>query len=234
MATTPDVTLVGRLDTILGTDTAGNPPVTGVVVGGSVSIQLAGFGSQIPRMPADGMFARITDEPEVLESGYFTAFLFNNTLIEPEGTYYAVTITDENGDIVQTNAYRFTTPGYYDISLQVPYDPNQPPPPLPPLITNLLLVVPWSATPEFPGDVYTSFRIMLTGDVTSSTAPNTAQGNLYTFIIVQDPTGGHAFTWPPNFINAGPINTDPNAITVQTFVMGLSNLAAVSAPMWLL
>jgi hypothetical protein len=230
---TPDVTLVGRLDTILGTAIAEEPPNTGVVVGGSVSIQLCGYGSQIPRLPGDGMFARITDEPPVLPSGYFTTFLFNNTLIEPDGTYYTVTIRDENGDIAQVNAYRFTVGGYVDISLATPYDPNQPPPPLPPLLTDQLLVVPWSATPEFPGDVFTTFRITLTGDVTSSTAPGTVQGNLYTFIIFQDAAGGHEFTWPSNCRNASPIDPSPNAITIQTFVMGLTLLVPISPATWI-
>ena len=229
MAIDPNVQVVGQLTSALG---LAGPPVARQPINGSVSIQLCGYGSQIPRVPSDSMVAKVTDEPAITPQGYFTAWLYDNTLIEPDGTYYTFTMSDENGDVTQVNAYRFTTGGYVDLSLAIPYDPNQPPPPLPPLITDELLIVDWSATPEFPGDVYTSFRITLAGDVTSSTAPGTVQGNLYTFIILQDTVGGHAFTWPANAANPSPINQNPNSVTIQTFVMGLTLLLPIGPATW--
>jgi hypothetical protein len=231
MAIAPDVHLFGKLDNIVSEISTAS-----TVELGSVDIALCGYGSQAPRVPSEAMLARVMQDIQSAngeEDGTFAVWLYNNTLISPDGTYYTVTIRNANGDITQVNAYRFTAPGDYDIDGLVPYDPNQPPPPLPPIITSLLLIVPWSATPEFPGDVYTTYRITLTGDVTSSTAPDTVQGNLYTFIIVQDATGGHQFTWPTNFINASPINPAPNSITVQTFVMDLSSMDAIGAATWL-
>lgn len=230
MAIDPDVQVVAQLNSVLG-DTEGPLPAREAIVG-SVTVQLCGYGSQVPRVPTNGMIARITDSPDITPEGYFDVLLFNNTLIEPEGTYYTFTITDDNGDIAQVNAYRFTQPGYYDLSMQVPYDPNQPPPPLPPLVTNQLLVVPSSATPDFPGDTLTTFRFTLTEDVTSSTATGMIQGNLYTFILFQDAVGGHAFTWPPITMNASPINPDPSGLTIQTFVMGLTYLVPIGAATW--
>lgn len=205
-----------------------------VPVQGSVDVMLCGYGSQVPRVNGESLVARIsTTALPAASDGTFTFECAGNDTIVPIGTYYAITIRDENGDIAQVNAYRFIGSGSYDLSLTDPYDPNQPPPPLPPLITNLLLVVAWSAEMEFPGDIYTTFRTTLSGDVTSSTAPDTVQGNLYTFIIIQDATGGHEFSWPPNFNNASPVNPKPNGITVQTFVMGLSNLIAIGAATWM-
>jgi hypothetical protein len=202
-------------------------------VQGSVDVMLCGYGSQVPRVNGQSLVARITTTGlTAAADGTFEFECAGNDVIVPAGTYYTVTIRDENGDIAQVNAYRFIGSGSYDLTLTDPYDPNQPPPPLPPLITNLLLVVPWSATPDFPGDTYTTFRITLDGDVTSSTASGTVQGNLYTYIIFQDGVGGHLFTWPLNFINAGPVNPNPGGLTVQTFVMGLSSLAAIGPATW--
>lgn len=201
---------------------------------GSLDVMLCGYGSQVPRVNGESLVAEITTESiPVAADGTFDFVVAGNDVIIPQGTYYAVSVRDANGDIAQVNAYRFLTSTLtYDLTLTDPYDPNQPPPPLPPLITNLLLVVPWSATMEFPGDTYRAYRTTLTGDVTSSTAPDTIQGNLYTFIIQQDTVGGHVFTWPPDCLNASPINPNPNGLTTQTFVMGLANLVAISAATW--
>ena len=219
-------TVTAKLDAILNEQTD---------IGGHISVQLCGYGSQVPRVNGVAMLSQV----EALNfspnpSGIITITLFGNDEISPAGTYYTFTFMNDNGDVVQVNAYRFlsSTPTY-DLTLIDPYDPNQPPPPLPPLITNLLLVVPWSATPEFPGDVYTSYRIMLDGDITSSTAPGTVSGNLYTYIIVQDGVGNRQFAWPANCHGASPINPTPNSVTVQTFVMSVSDLRAIGPGMWM-
>ena len=207
----------------------------GDMIEGQVTVQLCGYGAMVPRANGTGLFGSVSTLPAdvpVSAAGLFTFEVTGNDAISPVGTYYTVTVSDANGDIVQVNAYQFLGQQSYDLNLIDPFDPTQPLPPLPPLITNLLLVVPFSATPEFPGDVYATFRITLNGDVTSSTAPDTVQGNLYTFIIIQDAVGGHAFTWPTNFINPSPINPDPNGGTVQTFVMGLNDLVAIGPATW--
>jgi hypothetical protein len=217
-------TVTGTLQNTLGT--------TGP---GQVTVQLCGYGGSIPRANGVALYSSVSTEPAdipVTAAGTFTFEVDGNDTISPAGTYYTVTIADMNGDAVQVNAYRFIGTGSFDLNLIEPYDPNQPPPPLPPLITDLLLVVPWSATPEFPGDTYTSFRITLDGNVTSTTAPGAVSGNLYTFIIFQDAVGGHAWVWPNNCINGSAINLNPNGLTVQTFVMGLNNLVAIGPATW--
>ena len=217
-------TVTGTLEAIL--DAEAEP--------GVVEVQLCGYGSQVPRYNGQSLIARLTaDEIEIEADGTFTFTVPGNDQISPDGTYYAVTIMNANHDIAQVNAYRFLADGTsYDLNLLEPYDPNQPPPPLPPLITNLLLVVPWSAEMDFPGDIYTSFRVTLSGDVTSSTASGTVQGNLYTYIIQQDSVGDRLFTWPANFLNADSINPNPGGTTVQTFVMGITDLISISPATW--
>jgi len=202
-------------------------------IAGSVDVQLCGYGSQVPRMNGVALVGRLTQNVVALGDGSFTFTVYGNDQISPVGTYYTVTVKDNNGDIAQVNAYRFlNNTSSYDLNVIDGYDPNQPTPPLPPLVTNLLLVVPWSAAPVFPGDTYTTFRITLAGDVTGATMPNTVQGNLYTFIIFQDTTGGHLFTWPTNISNATPVNPKPNGGTVQTFVRGLSSLVPIGPATW--
>jgi hypothetical protein len=181
-------------------------------------------------MNGQGLTARIsTGNIIVGADGTFTFTVVANDEIAPAGTYYAVTIRDDNGDIAQVNAYRFTSDNQnYNLNVIDPYDPNQPPPPLPPLIIPQLLVVPFSATPNFDGSAYTAWQITLTGNVTSSTLSGLVVGNLYTFILRQDSAGGHAFAFPPNCFNASaPVNTAVNGYTIQTFVADGGSLYAI-------
>lgn len=202
------------------------------VVLGSIDIQLCGYGSQVPRVNGESLVGRLTSSMPTDSTGVFQFDCFGNDQISPVGTYYTITVRNENGDIAQVNAYRFLGGNTYDLTLIDPYDPNQPPPPLPPLITNQLLIVPWSNPINFPGDVYTAFKVILAGDITSSTISDTVQGNLYTFLIQQDATGNHAFTWPPNVLNPSPINPNPTGFTVQTFVMGQLELISIGPATW--
>jgi hypothetical protein len=204
------------------------PTVTGnlktsstVPVQGGVEVMLCGYGSRVPRVNSVGLIARITDSADIPvgADGTFSFQVYGNDLIAPAGTYYAVTIKDDNGDIAQVNAYRFisTTPNY-DLDLIDPYDPNLPPPPLPPPITNLLLILAAAANMVFDGSLSTAFKTTLGGNVTAPVFENMAPGNLYTFIIVQDATGGYQFIWPANVRNATLVDPTPGSTTIQTFV----------------
>ena len=209
------------------------PPVDfpmpgGTAVDGTLDVALCGYGSQVPRVPGYALMGRLTEQNITVDAdGNFTFTVSGNDEIIPQGTYYTVTVRNGNGDIAQVNAYQFIGDATYDLSIAAPYDPNQPPPPLPPLITNQLQIVNFSATPDFDGADYTAFRLVLSGDVTSSTITGNLSGNLYTFITIQDATGGHKFVYPPQVYNGALIDTEPGAITVQTFVMSQSNLFAI-------
>lgn len=202
--------VTGRLESVLNSE----------AVAGSVEVMLCGYGSRVPRINGEALVARITDdEIPVAEDGEFNFTVPFNDEISPAGTYYAITIKDENGDVAQVNAYRFTSDkDSYDLNLIDPYDPNQPPPPLPPLITDLLLIVNAADDMVFPGDAFTTFKTTLSGDVTQPSIEGMVAGNLYTFIIVQDGAGGYEFLWPADVHNAMMIDPDPNSTTIQTFV----------------
>jgi hypothetical protein len=222
MAIAPNVSLTGTLD-YFWTDSSGTPSGDPQA---SIKFGLHGYGSQIPRVSGQALFQDasidIKVQPEGDQAGEFELMFYSNDIISPAGTYYTLTTLNGNGDILQINAYRFVGSGQYDASLLEPYDPNQPPPALPPLILNLLLVVPYSPNPDFPGDTYTSWQITLTGDATA-TFSDLVDGNLYTILIAQDGVGGHNFNWPLNVYNPTGPNREAVSLTVQTFV-AVSNM----------
>lgn len=202
-------TVTGTLRSILNFD-----PEVGV---GSVEVALCGYGSQVPRMNGQGIAARVTDDSaEVAPDGSFEFELTGNDEIQPPGTYYTVTVKDDNGDIVQVNAYQFaSTQDEYDLEETAPFDPSGAiPPAIPPLILGLLLVIPFDPAANFPGDVYTSWLFELAGDC-NPTFTNLVDGNLYTVIVEQ--TGSFAFNWPSNVANATSVQDYPG-VSIQTFV----------------
>jgi hypothetical protein len=89
------------------------------------------------------------------------------------------------------------------------------------LVASLgLVVVPFSATPTFNANNAQGFKIMLTGNVTSSTFANGVTGPaLVIFRFLQDATGGWTFTWPANVRNPGVVSPNPNARSVQVFAL---------------
>lgn len=61
--------------------------------------------------------------------------------------------------------------------------------------------------------------LTLTGNVAvGSFGENFLVGVIYTFFIVQNSVGGHSFTWPTNTSVLGHLNTNPDAITISSFV----------------
>jgi hypothetical protein len=213
-------TITGTLETILNMQ----PNL------GSIEVALCGYGSQVPRINARALGARITDDQVSVNSdGTFQFHVVGNDEIVPAGTFYTITVKDENGDIAQVNAYRFFSAiPDYDLNLIDSYDPTQPPPPIPPVITDMLLIVPFGTTPEFPGDVYTSWQITLEGDAWPSFT-NILNGNLYTIIVIQDSNGEHSFHWPANVFNMTAVNPEPDGMTIQTFVAMESGLHPIGA-----
>lgn len=191
---------------------------------GTVEFMLCGYGAQYPQGRGQGSdagsFCNVTLSAIAGgPGGSFDVAIVGNDVIVPPGTYYAVTLKNANGDAVQCNAYVFLeSHGPYDLGNTDPFDPALPMPPLPPLIYNQLLIIPPSATPNFPGDQYTAWGLNMTQDVTSSTVSGIIQGNLYTFIITQGGGGSWKFKWPSLVLDPMPVNPTPGGVTTQTFV----------------
>lgn len=192
-------------------------------VQGEVEVMLCGYGSRVPRVNGKALVAKIQVAITTQSDGTFSFTVDPNDTISPAGTYYTVTVKDANGDAAQINAYRFLSdPDTYDLNLIEPYDPNQPPPPLPPLLMNMLQIVPGVTDAHFDGAVYTAWKVTLYQDIPGAYLSNLIPGNLYTFIIVQDATGHHKFDWPHGpapygLHNPTVVDPEPNATTIQTF-----------------
>lgn len=76
---------------------------------------------------------------------------------------------------------------------------------------------PFSATPTFDTDAYSFIYLRLTGNVTSSSFANPAQGKCFTLQLVQDGTGGRTFAWPSDVADPPTINSAANSVTNTTF-----------------
>ena len=188
------------------------------VILGSIEVMLCGYGSWVPRVNGISLVARIQDSNIAIASdGSFSFQVQPNDIIAPDGTYYTITVKDDNGDVAQVNAYRFLSfPTSYDLNSIDPFNPNLPPPPFPPL--GILIVLPPANNMVFDGLLFTSFKTTLNQNVSAPTFRNMRPGNLYTFIIQENGTGGWTFAWPSNVHNAVMVDPSANGGTIQTFV----------------
>lgn len=103
-----------------------------------------------------------------------------------------------------------------------------------PISAIFLNWTPFSPTPNFafsPGSGFT-FKMVLTGDVTSSTVDTStlSPGTRVAFVLLQDAIGGHAFAWPANCLGAQPIAAGANQTTVQSFLFDGVNLLSHGVP----
>lgn len=97
-------------------------------------------------------------------------------------------------------------------------------------------IVPYSPNPVFDLSLGTTQFILLTGNVVSSTVSNPSNGQVYTFVIAQDGTGGRFFVWPPQFQQTGPIdafdgtaNASSTAVQQFVYINSTNKFYAVSA-----
>lgn len=95
-----------------------------------------------------------------------------------------------------------------------------------------LVTVPFNSTPIFDASAAQEFKIVLTGNVASSTFINGTSGPaLIAFRIVQDSTGGRSFVWPANVRNPGVINPGPNSRSLQLFALDSDGSLDAIGPM---
>ena len=88
--------------------------------------------------------------------------------------------------------------------------------------------VAFSATPAFDLSTAATQSVILTGDVTASTVTNLSDGQTVSFLVCQDSTGGHGFTWPPNVQGGMQVGTLSGKCSAQTFVSDGSKLYATT------
>jgi hypothetical protein len=97
-------------------------------------------------------------------------------------------------------------------------------------------VVHLSTTPVFDLSLGTTQFIRLTANVTSSAVINPTNGQVYTFVIEQDGTGGRSFVWPNQFQHAalidafdGTANANTDAVQQFVYIKSVNKYLAVSS-----
>jgi hypothetical protein len=81
-----------------------------------------------------------------------------------------------------------------------------------------LQVVSFGASLTFDCSQANGFQVTLGGNVTSSVVENAAPGQIVTFVLIQDGTGGHTFAWPASMTGTAPIDGTPNITNIQQFI----------------
>jgi hypothetical protein len=92
-----------------------------------------------------------------------------------------------------------------------------------------LTTVTFSATPTFDASTASTFKLTLTGNVTSSTLSNAVAGEPINIEICQDATGGRTFVPPTNVTGWVTIPSGANACIMQDLVYDGTNAIASSA-----
>lgn len=105
MPLTPQITLTAKLQDISGNSAGSiaNPAI--------LRIALAGYGLTLPCIPTASSLAQVGPKDYPDTGAGVSAVLWGNDVISPSGTYYAITILDGAGNILQTGRYRFTGTG---------------------------------------------------------------------------------------------------------------------------
>lgn len=136
MAATPQITLTATLDDLTGAaaGSTANPS--------RLRIMLCGFGLTLPQIVGTSTLAKIVMD-QLSTGGEITVELWGNDQITPPDTFYAITVIDGLGNVVQCGAYRFTGTQTIDLS-----DAEQTTP------TNSLAYSPCSGA--VPGNTYTA------------------------------------------------------------------------------
>lgn len=211
MALTPQITLTITLDDLSGNavGSTSNPAY--------IQIMLCGYGPYLPRVVGTAMLGSVNTALTIpYQSLPLIIKLWGNDVIIPVGTYYSIAILDSNKNVIQAAAYVFTGSGTFDLSNLSPTFPSYVP-----SIMGGLVTIPFSATPTFDASLVSgpiSFDLTLTNNVTAPILISPQAGQIVTFILVQDGVGGWTFTWPVNVLNPGIIDSDPNSVTVQSFI----------------
>lgn len=177
-----------------------------------VSIDLCNFGLYVPQIPGFGTLTKINQVKYSDGTAVLSMPLWGNDVITPSGNYYAITVYDGDGNVVQSGAYVITGSGTFDLSSLTQMFPT-PEVPIPPIGNELEIVSP--STPVFHAGDFLAFQMTLTQDVPSSTVVGGIPGNVYVFAIEQDGAGNRAFAWPAVMVNMPDVLTTPGSITIQ-------------------
>ena len=237
MPLTPQITLTATLQDVSGAE-AGSVSSPAIL-----RIALAGFGLTLPCIPGTSNIVKVGPQ-DFLDngSGQISVTLWGNDVINPASTYYAITLLDGDGNILQTGAYRFTgtlnidlsnAPQIYPISPVtpdgIPVLTNPPGAGLQTIDGNLTVTGSFNFGFDvielaIVGGVVTVdlllgsvFHLLLTENVTIQ-LNNPQPGQTLTFMIEQNGAGNWTVTWPGTVLNfIDPVNPVADGKTLQKF-----------------
>jgi hypothetical protein len=139
---TPQITLTATLQDVSGNaaGTTASPAV--------LRIALAGFGLTLPCIVGTSNLVRVGPEDFYDDGTGVSTSLWGNDVINPLGTYYAITLLDGDGNILQTGAYQFSGSESIDLSSAVQIVP-----------TNSIAYLP--TTGDYPGTTYLAAGVVV-------------------------------------------------------------------------
>jgi hypothetical protein len=152
---TPRITLTATLLDLSGVEagSTSNPAI--------LRIALAGWGLTLPCIQGTANVALVGPEDYPDDgAGLISVPLWGNDQIFPSGTYYAITLLDGDGNIVQTGAYRFTGTETIDLSEAPQIYPT---PPSSPSLTPVYTNPPGAATQSIDGSIIIDGNLTVTG-----------------------------------------------------------------------
>jgi hypothetical protein len=114
---TPQITLTATLQDIAGV-AAGSTASPAVL-----RIALTGFGLTLPCIVGTSNLVRVGPEDFYDDGSGVSTPLWGNDVITPGGTFYAITLLDGDGNILQCARYQFVGSGTIDLSAAPPYNP---------------------------------------------------------------------------------------------------------------
>lgn len=94
--------------------------MTGAANIGSVQLQLANYGNNVPRVSGTSILVQLTTIATANGSGAFTVTVWGNDQISPDGTYYIVQFLDAAGAVIASIPYLLTGSGTFDLSSLTP------------------------------------------------------------------------------------------------------------------
>jgi hypothetical protein len=208
---TPQITLTITLDDLQGND------IGSASLPAFVEIALANYGPTLPRILGTSMLAKVGPGSQKIpyEGAPINVTLWGNDVITPAGTYYVITILDDQGNILQSGAYEFTGTLSADLSTLAQIFPSATS-----SVMGSEVTLQATATPSFNCGLVNGpveFYLVLTENVTSSTLLTNFAGQIVMFRLQQNATGGWTFAWPPNVKNPGTVDSAPNSVTSQAF-----------------
>ncbi|HET9837482.1 MAG TPA: hypothetical protein VFR84_04545, partial [Candidatus Angelobacter sp.] len=86
--------------------------------------------------------------------------------------------------------------------------------------------VTFSATPTFDASAAATFKLTLTGNVTSATLSGAVAGEPLAFLVCQDAVGGRTFAPPANVLGWVTVPATANACALETFIFDGTNAQA--------